>query len=343
MTTDRLAPGAADFAQLFLSEPVVAAWNQPLVLRSESPAETMAGGRVLVPAATKLRQVSDLARQCLEQLRSPDPVTRAAAAVYFAETGCNGPQDLTRTAGIEEPGPVFQQLLERGTILELIHSSHRRTYLHAQLLDEYVSRILAYLEHLHQQHPLKSVFDRASLAQQFAYLGGAPLFDAAVQRMERRGQLRITSQGIGLASRGPQLSKGEQELLQRLVETYRAAGFQPPTVQEFQRTATRHQKSVPALVALAVGDGDLMAVSSEFYLHREVELELRQKLTAAMTDGRSMTLSEIRELLQTTRKYAVPICEYLDRIGFTEREGDLRRLSRSAAPIHNTHETPDPE
>ena len=64
------------------------------------------------------------------------------------------------------------------------------------------------------------------------------------------------------------------------------------------------------------------------YLHADVERELRRKLQEALEQGPGMTLSEIRELLQTTRKYAVPICEYLDRIGFTERAGDLRRLCR---------------
>ena len=54
-------------------------------------------------------------------------------------------------------------------------------------------------------------------------------------------------------------------------------------------------------------------------------------LTEAMPDGAGLTLSEIRELLGTTRKYAVPICEYLDRIGFTSRDGDLRRLKQ--APV----------
>jgi selenocysteine-specific elongation factor len=42
-----------------------------------------------------------------------------------------------------------------------------------------------------------------------------------------------------------------------------------------------------------------------------------------------LTLSEIREILETTRKYAVPLCEYLDRIGFTKRQGDVRVLAEA--------------
>jgi selenocysteine-specific elongation factor len=54
---------------------------------------------------------------------------------------------------------------------------------------------------------------------------------------------------------------------------------------------------------------------------------MRTRLSEAMTGSDGLALSEIRELLNTTRKYAVPLCEYLDRVGFTRRVGDLRVLA----------------
>ena len=168
LEADRLAPGEAAVAQLFLSEPVVTTWNQPLVLRSESPMITIAGGRVLVPAATKLRHASAVAHRCLQGLQSADPLSRAAAAIYFAETGCDGPDALIRTAGIEEPARVFPVLLQQGQVVDLSVSGQRKNYLHIERLKEYADRILKHLEYLHQQHPLKNVFDRVSLAPRFA-------------------------------------------------------------------------------------------------------------------------------------------------------------------------------
>ncbi len=70
-----------------------------------------------------------------------------------------------------------------------------------------------------------------------------------------------------------------------------------------------------------------MKISPDYYLHAEAEREIRDMLRQQMTDGEGLTLSQIRELLDTTRKYAVPICEYFDRVGFTKREGDLRVLT----------------
>ena len=70
-----------------------------------------------------------------------------------------------------------------------------------------------------------------------------------------------------------------------------------------------------------------MAISANLYLDADVERELRRRVSERLGDGGTLTMSELRELLGTTRKYSVPIGEYLDRIGLTRREGDLRRLN----------------
>ena len=58
---------------------------------------------------------------------------------------------------------------------------------------------------------------------------------------------------------------------------------------------------------------------------------MRKLLTEKLAGGAGMTVAEIRDLLGTTRKYAIPICEYLDRVGVTRREGDLRFLAKQGA------------
>ena len=70
---------------------------------------------------------------------------------------------------------------------------------------------------------------------------------------------------------------------------------------------------------------------------------MRRQLQRELANGKRLTVSEIRDLLATSRKFAVPICEYLDRIGFTRRDGDLRSLrecssmSELAAPRRVVH------
>ena len=98
-------------------------------------------------------------------------------------------------------------------------------------------------------------------------------------------------------------------------------------MKECKSAASKLQNVVPDLLNLGVADGDLVEFSKDFYLHTDVDREIRHRLRNEMADGKGLTISQIREILETTRKYAVPLAEYLDRIGFTRREGNVRVLA----------------
>jgi selenocysteine-specific elongation factor len=322
-----IGPGQTAIAQLYLSEPVVTTWNQPFVLRSESPVGTIAGGHVLVPVTGKLRRPSVEVLDRLNDLTSADRMKRASAALYFGGASVRGAHDLPRVAGIEDGQTVIDALIERGDVVLVSLSEQRQIYLHAARLDELAQRVVKVLGKWHDRNPLRSGVDRASLIQQFADFGGPAIVELVLRRLQHAGRLRASDRFVGLADRGPQLSKGEQELLAQLIARFKEAGFQPPSIKECESAATKHQKAVRSLLELAVANGDLVEIGDGLYLHAEVEHELRRRLAEAFAMRQELTMSEIREILGTSRKYGVPIGEYLDRVGFTRRQGDLRRLS----------------
>jgi selenocysteine-specific elongation factor len=84
---DALKPGEQCFAQLFLQTPAATIWNQPFVIRCESPVMTMGGGRIVVPAAQRIRRVTEIQLEELNALLAEDPVRRASAALFFANPG----------------------------------------------------------------------------------------------------------------------------------------------------------------------------------------------------------------------------------------------------------------
>ena len=76
----------------------------------------------------------------------------------------------------------------------------------------------------------------------------------------------------------------------------------------------------------------LVRITDEIYLHADAEAEMRRRVAEKLAaGGPGLTVAEIRDLLGTTRKYAVPLCEYLDRAGVTRRAGDLRVLAAAGA------------
>jgi selenocysteine-specific elongation factor len=104
----------------------------------------------------------------------------------------------------------------------------------------------------------------------------------------------------------------------------------PPETAELAAKAGARSLAVPELIALLCDEQKVIEISADLHIDFDAESDLRHKVIDYLTEKTTMTMADLRDLLGTTRKYAVPIGEYLDRIGLTTREGDIRRLNHSA-------------
>ena len=138
----------------------------------------------------------------------------------------------------------------------------------------------------------------------------------------------VEARTVAVKGYEPRLSQGERRLKNELLESIRKGGMSPPEAADLAATAGVRAAVVPELLALLRDEQKLVEISSGLYLDFDVEAELRRKVIERLSTGSTMTMADLRDLLGTTRKYAVPIGEYLDRIGLTRREGDVRKLGQ---------------
>lgn len=85
---------------------------------------------------------------------------------------------------------------------------------------------------------------------------------------------------------------------------------------------------MPQLVQLACDQGVIVRLADDILVHQSVIDEVQNKLSAWLSNGQGITMSDLRQQLNTSRKYAIPLFEHLDAIGFTRRDGDLRYLGK---------------
>jgi selenocysteine-specific elongation factor len=327
LDTVELQPGESGFAQISLASPAVATWGQPFVLRRPSPMESIGGGRVIHPNPVQVKEISGDESKRLADLAGEDLMKRASAAAYFAETGNWISSDLIRTAGVTDHASVFQQLKDQGELSEVRLSPSQTTIVHRQSLSVIANRILVVLERMHRQNPLRFAHARQELVNQFAYLQYPQWLDLAIDLLKDRKQINANVHSISLAGFGPKLTKGQKQLMEQLIQQFKTKGLAAPSVSELQSSAAKNKENVQELLDLAAENGALAKISDDLYLHQDCVNEIRKKLELVLGRVGTMTASEIRQALDTTRKYAIPILEYFDSIGFTQRDGDLRRLS----------------
>jgi selenocysteine-specific elongation factor len=323
---DAVEPGRWGLAQVFLDEAVTATWGQPFVVRESSATQTLGGGQVLQPAARKLRRRHLEVLERIEQLWTGDARTRALTVAWFGGFGGFTEAGLVRGAGIgpDEARELIDRLKAEGELAEVALGHSRRVLLHRDLVRELEERVLTALSRLHEQFPLMSTHDRQKVQSQLDYVGDEALVHAVVEQLLARKLLIGDLRRIGRADFKPKLSANLRKLKDKLVAAYQAARFQPPEPDSFANQAGGNAANLRDLFDVCVAEGFLARVSDDVYLHADADAEMRRLVGERLAQGAGLTVAEIRDLLGTTRKYAVPLCEYLDRVGVTRREGDLR-------------------
>lgn len=329
---EQLEPGQKAFAQFYLNEAVVAVWNQPFVIRMESPVETIGGGRVLTANANPIKKPSDVDFEMLGNLAGKDVDLRASAGLYFSTTLDWNSRNLNRDAGVADHESVCERLRDSGTLIEVNVSQTRKMTIHKSRFEELGRRVLNTLKRLHAEQPLRFQHGRNVVEHEFDYLGQPELLALVIEHLKKEKQVIANVSSIGLVGYGPKLSKGQKALLGQLIETVEKAGLEPPTVPDLIKSASKNKESVEELLEMAKENGDLVSVAKGIYLHRNAMDSIKASLLSALgglADG--MTMSDLRKELGTSRKYAIPILEYLDGIGFTVRAGDFRTLGSGQA------------
>jgi selenocysteine-specific elongation factor len=336
-----LGPGnPAALGQLFLAGPVAVVHGQPFVLRQESPSATLGGGQVLQPTARRIRRHNGAAIERLGRLRSADPVERVAAVLAVRGLAPWVEADLCREAGLalREIPTVVGGLSASGALVELPLGPRRSVRVPSETAAELEDRVTRALGRLHASRPRQAAVCRDHLVAALPDIANEVLIGGILSRLQAQGKVVCGGRSVALRGHKSKLSQGEQRLRAEMTSAFRAGGLSPPDATDLAALAGPRATVVPELLSLLVDEGELADLGGGLFLDRDCEAEMRRRVIGRLADGSQITMAELRDLLGTTRKYAVPFGEYLDRVGVTVREGDSRRLDPSAGSFPDLRE-----
>jgi selenocysteine-specific elongation factor len=331
---DGTDPSRPALAQLMLAEPIAAVAGQPFILREESPPTTLGGGHVLQPTARRVRRRDSEGLLRIDRMRDASLELRAVAALTHIGLRPWTTASLARETGlpIEQVGPARERLAANGALVEIAVGPRRVSLVAAGVVAEMETRLLRTLARLHESHPRQSAIRRGELAVALRDLGGEHLIAGLLERLRAAGKVTVDERTAAVAGHEPRLSHAERKLKQEIAGALRAGAFNPPDQAELAARAGRLAGAVPELLQLLADEGVAVEVGGGIWLSAEAESELRRRVRERLSapSETPFTMAGLRDLLGTTRKFAVPIGEYLDRLGLTRRIGDARVLN--AAP-----------
>ncbi len=329
-----IEPGTSDLAQVRFESPVVALPGERFIIRSYSPAATIAGGCVIVNSAEKHRKKEFAAvRSQLESilLVLDAPEKQVAALLGFAGPRGLSFADLRSRTGIRTT--VLRELLSaastKGSIVD--RGGH---FADAEAFSALKHRVSAALEAFHRREPLAKGTSLEILREKALSHSTPELARAVIESLAAEGVIAIAGESVRLASHQSSLSTQETTAAESLRSTYRSAGIEVPRADEAVRDAAAvagmSVDQTGKVLRLMVDGGELIKVSDEFYFLSETIALLTEKLRerARSAGDPVIDVPRFKDLAGVSRKYAIPLLEYFDRVQVTRRAGDRRVIIR---------------
>jgi selenocysteine-specific elongation factor len=308
-----IAPGQAGLARLALESPLSARGGDRFVVRSYSPATSIGGGTVLDPLPPRRGSSWN------PELASADPAVRLSELLLRRPNGLS-PAELPILLGV--PAPAAEQMLRARRGVRLVGDR----WIASTRVTETGTRALEIVRAWQAAHPSEPGLPLETLRAGLRV--PAAIIDAVIGEESKTGRLVVMESVIRTPDFRPRVASGD-EGVRRLVEVLARAGLNPPSVGELESSIGGSE--IGAALRLAARDGRVVAVERDRY-YAAAPLEQFVEALRALGATEPITPGALRDRLGLSRKFLIPLLEWADARGVTERVGDARRLKGSFKP-----------
>lgn len=331
---EELAPGEQAIAELHFSEPMAGVFGDHCVLRAHSPLRTIAGGIVLNPLPPLLRKKDpgfarklELFARLANSVQSRSQVD-AAKLVEIALELCGLPgADEKRLATLTalpvgELNTALAELQKKGKAI--CWDQDECWWTGKDVFEASISHCRERAEELHKREPLKGFF--AHNAFQAGWGDNLPLKynQKVINAALERGILKQEANGLKLAEHRLNLNDDQTRLISRLLENYEKGGNCPPTLKEVcEQLGTDSRKALP-FVGHLCETGQLVKIQEGLYYHKPALDKIINGVQTWFESNASLDIGDMKTIFGISRKFAIPLLEYLDAIRITRREGNAR-------------------
>ncbi len=330
LETDALEPGQTGWAQLRLERPAVLRKGDRFILRQPSPSLTVGGG--VVVNAYPRRRYRRFRNEIVEQLEtqahgSPDEILLQALEV---QQPCETKELLKRSALPNDVAiEALNQLLERGEVVLLGilpegAAAVSKSQLNGALVmsrpgwRSLLEQAAAYLAAYHGQYPLRRGMPKEELKSRMRL--PTRVFNEVMLSAVREQALKEHEAWVSLPEHEVTFGPETQRLVDQLLGVFQKQPYATPSVADSEKMV-----GADVLGAL-IEQGTLVKVNADVLFLRETYDEMVARVSGYIRDNGSITVAQVRDMFEASRKYALGLMEYLDEKKITRRQGDVRIL-----------------
>lgn len=322
---EELNPGEEGWIQLELRDPAVAVRGDRYILRRPSPGETLGGG-VIVDHQPKGRhkRFDEHVLKSLESLIQGTPADVLFEAALALNVASLKEVVARSRLEVENAETALKELLDAGSLIPLEEGTPTTT---SDLLvialphwNALQDKTLQMIESYHKSYPLRRGIPREELKSRLKLAPRA--FNALIANYLSRKLLKESNNFLAQPEHEIILDSGQQAKVRALLRKFEQNPYSPPSVKECE--AEVGEELLNALIEL----NELITVSSDVIFRKQDYDVMVDRIKEEIRQKDKITLSEVRDLFNASRKYAQALLEHLDSIGITIRDGDFRKLRK---------------
>jgi selenocysteine-specific elongation factor len=312
----QISPGDTARAELRLAEPTLVLPQDRFIVRQFSPVVTIGGGVVLDSSPISRMPGLDAFLRVLA-----DGDAQSILHARIARRNHAGIDLAQLTAETGWPRPVIEKFLAAGAT----HNDVFRTgdlLLHLAALDRLKTLMVSTTAAFHKKNPLVAGIGKEELRDQVQASG--EVFGAALEMLVREKKLGTVGEIVHLPGRGVVMKDEESESQKIIEQAFASAGLKVPALKDVLAGLKVDKSRAQKIVTLLLRDKVLVKISEDLVFHRDALVDLRKRLSSEKAASPKIDVARFKDLAGVSRKYAIPLLEYLDREHVTRRVGDER-------------------
>jgi len=319
-----LAAGGTALAQFRLDDEVLVLPGDRFILRQFSPLVTIGGGVILDALAARHKKADVGAARLLDAWESGKHDEILAALALEDARGLELARIIARTGWLEgEAHATIQKLAEAKRIR--VAGEQPLMVVSAEGFDRLLGDVEHELDEFHKQNPLVQGIPKEDLRGRVTDRVKLEVFRAALDDLVARGKISIAGDLVQRAGREIALSPEESRAKEQISAEFERAGLAAPAMNEVLGKLPVDTRRAQKLLQILLREKTLVKVTDELVFHKSAVEHLRALLASyKKKNGERLPIAAFKELTQVTRKYAIPLLEYLDRERLTRRVGNER-------------------
>jgi selenocysteine-specific elongation factor len=322
-----LLPRSTAFCQIVLEEPVVASRGDRFILRNQTAQGTLGGGEVIQPFAQRHRRSEEGVNERLASLRSANLLAACRTYLEVQSAFASPLEEIYQGVNAREE-EVTALLGQDPQIFPLPDKTHPEAYSVTSKWQRLAAEVTKTLIAFHQTTPLVRGMEMESLRSQLSFSFSPKIFRAVTDKLVAEEVTVREGSSLRLPTHKVTLSSGEEEITARLERVLQEGGFAPPEVKELEEKLKIPRKLLVDLLNVLESRGAVVKVTADLYLSGAILEKAKIALVSHLTTEGEISAATFRDVLGVSRKIAIPLLEYFDRVGLTMRVGDVRKLRK---------------